>query len=102
MDKIEQIRWTREGIESFESVIEYIARDSQYYAGSFAKRILQRIESLADFPLMGRVVPEYRNESLRELLYQNYRIVYKVSGHTVYITLIIHGSHQMPDVFEHR
>jgi len=102
MDKIEQIRWTRDGIESFESVIEHIARDSQYYAGSFAKKILQRIENLVDFPLMGRVVPEYRNESLRELLYQNYRIVYKIFGHTVYITLIIHGSHQLPDISERR
>jgi toxin ParE1/3/4 len=100
MDKIEKICWTQDGIQSLEEVIEHIARDSQYYAGSFAKKILQCIENLTEFPLMGRVVPEYRDPQLRELIYQNYRIVYKIAGPTVYIALVIHGSHMLPDSLE--
>jgi len=71
MDQIEGICWSQDGIESLEEIIEHIARDSEYYVGNFAKRILQRIENLTEFPLMGRVVPEYRDPQLRELIYQN-------------------------------
>ena len=96
MDKIEKIIWTHDGIESLESVISFIAKDSEYYAGDFAKKVLLRIEKLADFPMIGRIVPEYQNPNLRELIYQNYRIVYMISPKAIYIVLVIHGSHNLP------
>lgn len=96
MDKVEKLIWTDDGIKSLEDIIEYISNDSIYYASNFAKKILIAIESLIDFPLMGRVVPEYGNPVIRELIYQNYRIVYKVGKNVIYILLIIHGSKELP------
>lgn len=46
---------------------------------------------------MGRIVPEYNNPDIRELIYQNYRIVYKIEKQTVYLTLVIHGSKELPE-----
>ena len=51
MDKMKKIVWTHDGIESLENVISYIAKDSDYYASDFAKKILSRIEQLVDFQL---------------------------------------------------
>ncbi|MDI6793952.1 MAG: type II toxin-antitoxin system RelE/ParE family toxin, partial [bacterium] len=64
MDKIEKLIWTEDGIKSFEEIIEYISRDSAYYAGNFAKKILLFIEQLKNFPRIGRIVPEYNNPDL--------------------------------------
>jgi len=98
MDKIEKIIWTDDGIKSFEDIIQYIANDSTYYASEFAKRILSTIENLPEFPYLGRIVPEYNNPDLREIIYQNYRILYKISGNAIYLVLVIHGSRILPEI----
>jgi plasmid stabilization system protein ParE len=98
MAKIEKIIWTDDGIKSFEDVVQYISNDSEYYASEFAKRILSSIEKLPEFPYIGRIVPEYNNPDLREIIYQNYRIVYKISGNAVYLLLVIHGGRQLPKI----
>jgi len=96
VDKIEKIAWTEDAISSFEDVVKYISEDSVYYASNFAKKILMLVENLKDFPSIGRIVPECSNPEIRELIYQNYRIVYKISGKVVYLLLITHCSQQLP------
>ena len=82
--------------DSKEDIIEYIGKDSVYYAKNFARRVLSAIEQLKMFPHSGKIVPEYNNPNIRELLFQNYRIVYKIDESEVYIALIIHGSKELP------
>lgn len=96
MDKVEKLIWTEDGIESFEEVVQYISRDSVYYASNFAKKVLLSIEKLEDFPRIGRIVPEYNDPNIRELIYQGYRIVYKIDKEVVYIVLVTHGSQELP------
>ncbi|MEK7814195.1 MAG: type II toxin-antitoxin system RelE/ParE family toxin [Candidatus Desantisbacteria bacterium] len=102
MDKIEKLIWTEDGIKSLEDIIQYISKDSIYYASNFAEKILGAIENLIDFPLMGRVVPEYNNSDIREVIYQDYRIVYQVSKNVIYIMLVVHGSKNLPVIIEAR
>jgi len=40
-------------------------------------KVFQRIETLADHPDMGRVVPEFDQSFLRELIHPPFRIVYR-------------------------
>lgn len=96
MDKVEKLIWTEDGIQSLEDIIRYITRDSSYYASNFAKKILFSVDKLTDFPHIGRIVPEYNDPDIRELIYQNYRIVYKISKKRIYILLVIHGSRELP------
>jgi plasmid stabilization system protein ParE len=39
--------------------------------------VFQRVQALADHPDMGRVVPEFDQAFLRELIYPPFRIVYR-------------------------
>jgi addiction module RelE/StbE family toxin len=96
VDKIEKITWTEDAVSSFEDVVKYISEDSVFYASNFAKKILLLVEKLRDFPSIGRIVPEYSNPEIRELIYQNYRIVYKISGEVIYLLLITHCSQELP------
>jgi plasmid stabilization system protein ParE len=95
MDKIRKIEWTDDGYSSFEEVIQYIAKDSPYYAGIVAEKILLAIEKLMDFPEIGRVVPEYNNPRIREIIYKNYRIVYKLVEDVIFVVLVVHGSRDL-------
>ena len=69
-----KIVWIEPAVEDLRELHAYIARDSEMYASGFVERIILAAELLAEHPKVGRVVPETNDESVRELLYQRYRI----------------------------
>lgn len=50
--------------------------------------LFERIEALADHPKMGRVVPEFRQPFLRELIRPPFRIVYRLEPKNIRIVRI--------------
>ncbi len=44
--------------------------------------------------MLGRIVPEYQEENLREKIFQSYRIVYRLKADIVEIVVISHGAKQ--------
>ncbi|MCK4641449.1 MAG: type II toxin-antitoxin system RelE/ParE family toxin [Candidatus Marinimicrobia bacterium] len=66
--------------------------NSEIYARIFAKKVLSIVEDIALFPKAGRVVPEYSDPNLRERIYGNYRIVYRLKDGVVEIAAICHGA----------
>ena len=85
-----KIKWSPEALEDIQFIVEYISRDSEYYARSTVVKILAFSESVEQFPLMGRVVPELNDKSIRERLVYSYRLVYKVERTHILIVAIIH------------
>jgi len=41
---------------------------------------------------MGRIVPELENAEIREIIYRNFRVVYRLKENILEIARIIHGS----------
>ena len=41
---------------------------------SFGYELISEIDRLADFPKSGRIVPEYRNDNIREIVFRPYRM----------------------------
>ncbi len=72
------VRFTEQATDDIDRIATYISTDSPQYAKNFVKRILEKISKLTSFPEMGRIVPEYNAENVRELVYGNYRIIYKI------------------------
>jgi toxin ParE1/3/4 len=64
--------------ENLLETVQYIARDKPGAAGLWAESIRKSVMSLSDFPRAGRIVPEYADEILREIIKGLYRIVYKI------------------------
>ena len=59
----------------------------KYYTG-----IINLIKKLLKFPLMGRVVPECQDifyDKYRELIFEHYRIVYRVESENIFIIRIL-------------
>ncbi len=87
-----KIEWTEPAISDLESIREYIAKDSEYYASRFIGKILEAVEQVGHFPEMGRRVPEAEEENVRELLFQNYRIMYRAQPQRILILTVIHAA----------
>ncbi len=90
-----KIIWTEPAIQDLESIRTYIAKDAEYYAIRFVEKIIEATENLTKFPLIGRQVPEAEEENIRELVFQNYRIIYRVEDRRILILTIIHGSRDL-------
>ncbi len=70
----------------------YISSDSLYYANKTTNNILTGLEDLTLFPYMGRKVPEYNINNIRELIYKPYRIIYEIESNEILIRRIWHSS----------
>lgn len=56
------------------------------------------VRTLQDQPELGRIVPEYERQDLREQIYpKNYRIVYQLEADRVIIVTISHAAQLLPD-----
>jgi len=60
-----KIKWSPRAASNLEEICDYIAKDSEYYASLFAKRVTAIVKAIPQFPKSGRIVPEYKDESLR-------------------------------------
>ena len=61
-------------------------------------KISEIIDSLVDFPYRGRIIPEYENPNLREVIYKSYRIAYRLNGDNIEIAAIAHTSRKFIDL----
>ena len=95
---MDKLIWSPGAAEELENVCNYIAKDSEYYALHFAREIIALIESIPDFPMSGRIVPEYNRKDLREKIFQNYRIVYRIKEKSIEIVAISHGARLLSEI----
>ena len=93
-----EIRWAPRASLHLEQICEYISQDSEVYAHIFAEKVLSVVEGIPSFPKAGRVVPEYDDENIRERIYDNYRIVYRLKEDVIEIVAICHGAHLLKNV----
>ena len=59
-------------------IVRYIARHNPDAAVRLGFELITRAENLVTFPEMGRVVPEFRQRNLREVICRSYRIIYRL------------------------
>ena len=80
---------------------EYISEDSPEIAKRFIASLFRAVDRLEDFPMSGRVVPEFEDELLREIIRKPCRIVYRVnSDHsTIEIVRVWHAARGIPGIY---
>jgi addiction module RelE/StbE family toxin len=91
----QRIVWTKVAVEDLQEIRDYIARDSEQNAASVIEQILDAVELSADFPLIGRIVPEYDDAAIRKQIVYSYRIVYRVRSEDLTVIGIIHGARRL-------
>jgi len=86
-----RIRWTRGAHEDLVAIGEYIARRDPGNASRFVAELMDRTLVLRGQPLCGRILPELGDETVRELIHKNYRIVYRVVDVEAHILTVFEG-----------
>ena len=73
-----EVRLADSALADLADILAWYARDGAPEVGlRLTRRIMEHIERLADHPEMGRMVPEFGQRTLRELIYPPFRIVYR-------------------------
>ncbi len=88
--------WLRTANNDLIQIYNYIYEDSIYYAVKTVNDIIKLVEKLKNLPYMGRKIPEYNEDSQRELIYKSYRIIYKIESNTILIRRIWHSARKVP------
>jgi len=95
-----QVKLSRSARSDIEGIVRYISIDDPDQALRFGRFLIQHTKSLRQFPERGRVVPEFDDDAIRELIVKTYRIVYRLS-HTkrsVEIIRFWHAGRGMPQL----
>ena len=92
-----KIIWTELAISRLSEIHRYIYLDSSVEADKWLVKLLNYSKRLETFPESGRVIPEIADrKDLRELLFGNYRIVYKIDNKKVLVLTIRHVKQILP------
>ncbi len=92
-----EVVWAESALTNLIEIAEFIGRDSPTYASAFVARIIDAVDRAALFPRLGRRVPEFGDDLLREMIFQNYRIVYRIDGDVIGIAAVRHGAMLLPE-----
>jgi toxin ParE1/3/4 len=86
-----EIVWAHAADEDLDAAASYIHRDSPAYAATFVHRALEAGRSLSEFAERGRIVPQFRDENIREIFVHSYRLIYRIEEEQISILALIHG-----------
>ena len=90
-----KLEWSQRAALDVKHLRDYIALDSTLYAYRFIERLLQSVERLTMFPASGRKVQEAHDDAIREVIYQGYRVIYRIEADLVQIVTVVHGSRDL-------
>ena len=83
---------TETAFADLEDIENYISQDSPAIARRFITRIFDKIDQLSEYPQSGKPVPEFNDNTIRELLLNKYRIIYQFNNGQINILRIIHSA----------
>jgi addiction module RelE/StbE family toxin len=81
-------------------IVRYVAQHNSDAAARLGYELIMRAENLADFPEIGRTVPEFHQQNLREIIYRSYRIIYRLRNNEQRIDIVRfwHGARGFPHI----
>ena len=86
-----KVIWTENAVQDLILIKDFISQDSVARANEWATHLFATSENLSSLPLRGRIVPEFNQENIRELLIENYRLVYRIKKSSIEILTVFEG-----------
>lgn len=84
------VKWTHHALTQLRHIHDYIAQDSPLYAKRVSDALVRKTFLLDELPRMGRKVPEFNEENVREVALYSYRILYEIKATHINILAVIH------------
>lgn len=92
-------RLTDEAKAKLHAIRAHLAKDApQQRANAMIDRIVRRAERIiGDLPHVGRQVPGYQLNILREVLERSYRIIYRIQPNQIEVLTVMHYRQLLPN-----
>jgi toxin ParE1/3/4 len=88
--------------EDIGEIFFYIAADSPKSALAMTDKIINKIDTLAELPFIGKIVPdtELAKHEYRMLIIDSYIVFYKGFNDEVVVYRVLHGMQDYPDLLK--
>jgi len=83
-----RIIWSPLAVDRASEIADYIAQDKPSAAEKWIDTVFSKVEQLKSSPEIGRILPEINDSQFRELIYGNYRIIYRIETKQISILTI--------------
>jgi toxin ParE1/3/4 len=82
------------------AIVRYISFDAPDRALEFGLFLVSRTRLLAQSPQLGRIVPEFEDPFIREIIVRSYRVVYRLDDlqHLVEVIRFWHAARGIPEI----
>ena len=82
------------------AILSYINESNPQAAGNFGRGVFIAVENLAIFPASGRMVPEFNDPTIREVMCKPCRIVYRLKKNeqVIEIARVWHSARGTPEL----
>ena len=91
-----KVIWSPLAIDRASEIAEYISLDNPTAANKWIDDIFEKVLILKSSPKMGRTVPEISRKEVREIIFGNYRIIYRIEKLNISILTIRHTKQILP------
>ncbi|MFZ5775012.1 MAG: type II toxin-antitoxin system RelE/ParE family toxin [Thermodesulfobacteriota bacterium] len=92
----QKIVWSPLAVERASEIAQYISLDNPTAAAKWIDRVFEKVKALSSSPEIGRYVPELHRNEIRELIYGNYRIIYRIEKANISVLTIRHSKQILP------
>ena len=86
-----KVVWTEQAWARLTEIEAFVARDNPEAAARLVDKLIARGDVLARHPHGGRKLPEIPDSGLREIVVNNYRIVYRRTSNTIEVLTVFEG-----------
>ena len=91
-----KIIWSPFAIDRASEIAKYFSLDNPTAASKGVDDIFEKVLILNSAPKMGRTVPEIDRKEIREIIFGNYRIIYRIEEINIAILTIRHTKQILP------
>ena len=85
-----EVIWSVRSLKDIDEIAEYISKDSFQYAEEQVRQFFLKANLLEKQPLIGRIVPEIRISSIRQIPCGHYRIIYETLNRQQIAIITVH------------
>ena len=86
-----EVIWTEPALSDLEAIADYIALDNPAAARALVQRLIAHVQQLADHPLSGSKLSEFKGWRYRQIVEPPCRAIYRHEKGRVHILHVVRG-----------
>ncbi len=86
-----ELVWSEQAVRDLDAIADFIAVDDVVAAVRWVDELVAAAEPVRHAPRLGRKVPEFARDDVREVIHGAYRIVYRIGPERIEVLTIFEG-----------